>query len=33
MNERALLRRLKDGDTGALSELISLYTPYLYTIA
>ena len=33
MNERALLRRLKDGDTGALSELIGLYTPYLYTIA
>ena len=33
MNERAVLRRLKDGDTGALSEIIAFYTPYLYTIA
>ena len=33
MNERAVLRRLKDGDTGALSEIIGFYTPYLYTIA
>ncbi len=33
MTERTLLRQLKDGDTGALSEIIGLYTPYLYTIA
>ena len=33
MNERTLLRLLRDGDTGALSEIIGLYTPYLYTIA
>ena len=33
MNECALLRELKEGDTGALSEIIGLYTPYLYTIA
>ena len=33
MNERTLLRELKEGDTGALSEIIGLYTPYLYTIA
>lgn len=33
MNERTLLRLLKDGDTGALSEIIGLYTPYLFTIA
>ena len=33
MNERTLLRRLKEGDTGALSEIIALYTPYLYAIA
>ncbi len=33
MNERTLLRLLKDGDTGALSEIIGLYTPYLYAIA
>ena len=33
MNERAVLRRLKDGDTGALSEIIGFYTPYLYAIA
>lgn len=33
MNERAVLRRLKDGDTGALSEIIGFYTAYLYTIA
>lgn len=33
MNERAVLHSLKDGDTGALSEIIGFYTPYLYTIA
>ena len=33
MNERAVLRELKSGDTGALSEIIGFYTPYLYTIA
>ena len=33
MTERTLLRQLKDGDTGALSEIIALYTPYLHTIA
>lgn len=33
MNERAVLRSLKAGDTGALSEIIGVYTPYLYTIA
>ena len=33
MTERTLLRQLKDSDTGALSEIIGLYTPYLYTIA
>jgi RNA polymerase sigma-70 factor (ECF subfamily) len=33
MNERAVLRRLKDGDTGALSEIIAFYTPYLFTVA
>ena len=33
MNERALLRSLKDGDTGALTEIIGFYTPYLFTIA
>ena len=33
MNERAVLRELKAGDTGALSEIIGVYTPYLYTIA
>ena len=33
MNERAVRRRLKDGDTGALSEIIGFYTPYLYTVA
>ena len=33
MNERAVLRELKAGDTGALSEIIGFYTPYLYTIA
>ena len=33
MSERALLRQLKAGDTGALSEIIGLYTPYLYAIA
>ena len=33
MNERAVLRELKSGDTGALSEIIGFYTPYLFTIA
>ena len=33
MNERTLLRLLKDGDTEALSEIIAFYTPYLYAIA
>ncbi len=33
MTERTLLRQLKDGDTGALSEIIARYTPYLYAIA
>ena len=33
MTERTLLRQLKDGDTGALSEIIGIYTPYLYTVA
>lgn len=33
MNERALLRLLKGGDTGALGEIIGLYTSYLYAIA
>ena len=33
MNEHAVLRELKAGDTGALSEIIGFYTPYLYTIA
>ena len=33
MTERTLLRLLKDGDTGALSEIIGLYTPYLHAIA
>ncbi|MBR1567149.1 MAG: sigma-70 family RNA polymerase sigma factor [Oscillospiraceae bacterium] len=33
MNERAVLRSLKAGDTGALGEIIGFYTPYLYTIA
>lgn len=33
MTECTLLRQLKAGDTGALSEIIGLYTPYLYTIA
>lgn len=33
MNERTLLRLLRDGDAGALSEIIALYTPYLITIA
>jgi RNA polymerase sigma factor, sigma-70 family len=33
MNEQRLLRRLRDGDTGALSEIIALYTPYLFTVA
>ena len=33
MNEQRLLRRLRESDTGALSEIIGFYTPYLYTIA
>ena len=33
MNERKLLRELQSGDTGALSEIITFYTPYLYTVA
>ncbi|MCR5576167.1 MAG: sigma-70 family RNA polymerase sigma factor [Oscillospiraceae bacterium] len=33
MNERTLLRLIKDGDTGALSEIIGIYTPYLFAIA
>lgn len=33
MNERRLLRNLQNGDTGALSEIITLYTPYLFTVA
>ena len=33
MTERTLLRQLKAGDTGAPSEIIGIYTPYLYTIA
>ena len=33
MNERTLLRLLRDGDAEALSEIIGLYTPYLFTIA
>ena len=33
MNERTVLRELKSGDTGALSEIIGFYTPYLYTVA
>ena len=33
MNERTLLRLLKEGNTEALSEIIGLYTPYLFAIA
>lgn len=33
MNERAVLRRLRGGDAGALSELIRVYTPYLCAVA
>ena len=33
MSERTLLRQLKDGDTGALGEIIGLYTPYLFAVA
>ena len=33
MNERRLLSQLQSGDTGALSEIIAFYTPYLYTVA
>ena len=33
MTERTLLRQLKDGDTGALGEIIGLYTPYLFAVA
>ena len=32
MNERSVLRRLRDGDTGALSEIIGLYSSYLYAV-
>ena len=33
MNERTLLRLLRDGDTAALGEIIGQYTPYLYAVA
>ena len=33
MNETKLLRQLKRGSTAALSEIIELYTPYVYAIA
>ena len=33
MNERTLLRLLKDGDTAALGEIIGQYTPYLCAVA
>ena len=33
MNESKLLRQLKQGSTAALSEIIELYTPYVYAIA
>ena len=33
MHEQRLLRRLREGDTAALSEIIALYTSYLYTVA
>ena len=33
MNEAKLLRQLRRGSTAALSEIIELYTPYVYTIA
>ena len=33
MNERSVLRRLRDGDTGALSEIIGFYSSYLYAVA
>ena len=33
MNEIKLLRQLKRGSTAALSEIIELYTPYVYAIA
>lgn len=33
MNERKTLRRLKAGDTAALGEIVTQYTPYVYAIA
>lgn len=33
MNERRLLRELRDGDAGALGEIIAAYTPYLCAVA
>ena len=33
VNETKLLRQLKRGSTAALSEIIELYTPYVYAIA
>ena len=33
MNERTLLRLLRDGDTAALGEIIGQYTPYLCAVA
>lgn len=33
MDERSLLRRLKEGDTEALGEIIGLYSPYLCAVA
>ncbi len=33
MNERTLLRLLRDGDTAALGEIIRQYTSYLYAVA
>ena len=33
MNEHRLLQELKNGDAGALSEIITVYTPYLCAIA
>ena len=32
VNETKLLRQLKRGSTAALSEIIELYTPYVYAI-
>lgn len=33
MRERTLLRELRAGETGALEEIVSLYTPYLCAVA